>query len=513
MNDTQRVARLSADGQLRVEFMQSVLSEALAGQGRQRRRVWVENVWQQLGGSQCLMNKNAQTNMRQDAHAFFNRLDTLDAAGRFAVDRLEDDMAALFAAVDAAADGRLQLMTIHKSKGLEFDTVILPGLHKKSSGRDAPLLAWDTFALASGERLVAAPVNARRANKAEPTAYDFLQKLEQERKSNEEARVLYVAATRAVRRLHLVAGVRAGKESAPEDGTAFAPPLAGAPLARLWPTLMAARLPSGEGAPSAVTQDDGANVSDVTTDLATFVPQLVRQKNLPVRTHKAYPPSLLSSPLASPNATDIATDIFAAGTTTDALAAAIGTLTHAFLEQMAGQVDRWDEARLNGLQPAAASWLASRGWSSADASRGAARVVRMLHATVMSEAGRWLLAAHENAGAELALSKVGVGDTPHGTSIWGAENSLGTMNTMETRVIDRTFIDNGVRWIIDYKTADLGAQASDMEFVAHAERFRAQLKRYSALFNEESLPPQLAIFYVAHGKLVPLAQGFSHAND
>lgn len=508
MNDASRVARLSADGQLRVQFMRSVLHEALAGQGRQRRRVWVEHVWRQLGGPQCLMCGSSQKSMLQDAHAFFNRLDALDATGRFSVDSLEDDMAALFAAVDAAADGRLQLMTIHKSKGLEFDTVILPGLHKKSSMRDAPLLAWDTFALSSGERLVAAPVNTRRANKAEPTVYGFLQKLEEERKSNEEARVLYVAATRAVRRLHLVGGVWEAKERAADKGE-FAPPLAGTPLARLWPVLTAASPPGGEGARSAANQDDGARTSDWAIDLATFVPRLIRQKNLPARTPKADLSALLFSPLAAPDVTDI----FAAGTTTDALAAAIGTLTHAFLEQMAGQVDRWDEARLNGLQPVAASWLASRGWSSADAGHGAARVVRMLHTTVISEAGRWLLATHENAGAELALSKVGVGDTLHGASTLGAENLLGTIATTETRVIDRTFIDNGVRWIIDYKTADLGAQASDREFAAHAERFRAQLENYSALFHEEGLPLQLAIFYVAHGKLVPLEQGFSHASD
>lgn len=499
MNDARRVARLSADGQLRVQFMQSVLTGALAGQGRQRRRAWVENVWQQLGGPQCLISENAQANRLQDAHAFFNRLDTLDAAGRFAVDSLEDDMAALFAAVDAAADGRLQLMTIHKSKGLEFDTVILPGLHKKSSGRDAPLLAWDTFALTSGERLVAAPVNARRANKAEPTVYDFLQKLEQERKSNEEARVLYVAATRAVRRLHLVAGVWAGKEGTPGDGAELAPPLAGTPLGRLWPTLSASKLSLGEEDRSAVVQNVWANASDfdtdvasdVASDLATFVPQLVRQKNLPVRMLKPDSSvlSALSPPLTPPNTTDT----FAQETTTDALAAALGTLTHACLEQMAGQVDVWDEARLNGLQPAAESWLASRGWAPAEASRGAARVVAMLRTAVTSEAGRWLLAAHENAAAELALSKVGATDTAE---------SLGSM---ETRVVDRTFTDSGVRWIIDYKTADLGPQPSEAQFAAHAERFRAQLERYSHLFKGENLPQQLGIFYVAHGRLVRLA--------
>lgn len=495
MNDASRVARLSADGQLRVQFMQSVLNEALVRQGRQRRRVWVENVWQQLGGPQCLMHENSQKSMHQDAHAFFNRLDTLDAAGRFAVDSLEDDMAALFAAVDAAADGRLQLMTVHKSKGLEFDTVILPGLHKKSSGRDVPLLAWDTFALTSGERLVAAPVNARRANKDEPTVYDFLQKLEQERKSNEEARVLYVAATRAVRRLHLMAGVWESKEGTPGGGAGLAPPLAGTPLGRLWPTLSASKLFIGGEDRSAVAQDVWANASD----LATFVPQLVRQKNLPVRLLKADSPvlSALSSPLTLPNTTDT----FAQETTTDALAAALGTITHACLEQMAGQVDVWNEARLNGLQPAAESWLASRGWAPTEASRGAARVVAMLRTAVASEAGRWLLAAHDNAAAELALSKVGATDTAE------------SMGLMETRVIDRTFTDSGVRWIIDYKTADLGPQPSEVQFATHAERFRTQLERYSHLFLGENLPQQLGIFYVAHGRLIRLTRHSCRAED
>jgi ATP-dependent exoDNAse (exonuclease V) beta subunit len=109
-------------------------------------------------------------------------------------------MGRLFAAPDAQADGRLQLMTVHKAKGLEFDTVILPGLHRVLRGNDPPLLAWDSFPLASGERLVAAPVNPRRAGSAQqPTLYDFLQRMERERSRNEEARVLYVAATRAVR--------------------------------------------------------------------------------------------------------------------------------------------------------------------------------------------------------------------------------------------------------------------------------------------------------------------------
>lgn len=463
MNDAARLARLGEDGQKRVRHARAVLAEALAGQGRQRRRVWVEDVWKKLGGPLCL----AHDNERLDAQAFFNRLDALDAAGRFAGDSLEDDMAGLFAAADAQADGRLQLMTIHKSKGLEFDTVILPGLHRKPSGRDAPLLAWDTFALAEGERLVAAPVNARRADKGGPTVYDFLQKLEKDRKSNEEARVLYVAATRAVRCLHLVGAVFCDGTG---EGKDISPPPAASPLGRLWPALEAEFVAAGRGA---IKQGSALGVMADKSGLAAFVPQLVRQANPQV-------PAAWQAPAFAIG------PVFGQEAATDALAAALGTLTHVCLEQIAGQAEAWDEARLARLQPAAERWLASRGWPQAEAANGAARVVALLRTALHSEAGRWLLRAREGAAAELALSKVGAG------------------GTAETRVVDRSFVDAGVRWIIDYKTADLGPQAGVAELAAHAERFRAQLETYALLFADEALPQQLAIFYVAHGALVKL---------
>lgn len=45
----------------------------------------------------------------------------------------------LYAQPDSEADQRLQIMTIHKSKGLEFDVVIVPGLNRKSRNDDAPM--------------------------------------------------------------------------------------------------------------------------------------------------------------------------------------------------------------------------------------------------------------------------------------------------------------------------------------------------------------------------------------
>jgi len=93
MNDVDRIGRLSADGRRRLVHVREVLAEALAGQGRQRRRRWVEDAWKKLGGPACLGGATEAA----DAQAYFNRLDALDAAGRFVLDSLEDDMDRLYA--------------------------------------------------------------------------------------------------------------------------------------------------------------------------------------------------------------------------------------------------------------------------------------------------------------------------------------------------------------------------------------------------------------------------------
>jgi ATP-dependent exoDNAse (exonuclease V) beta subunit len=407
-----------------------------------------------------------------DAQAFFNRLDALDAAGRFVLDSLEDDMGRLFAAPDAQADGRLQLMTVHKSKGLEFDTVILPGLHREPLARDTPLLAWDSFPLAMGERLVAAPVNRRSGNKSgEPTVYDFLQRMERERSRNEEARVLYVAATRAVRRLHLV-----GVAFRDEQGSLVAP-RAASPLARLWPAVEAvfdaaiavtcprSGIPGTQSEPAPTFVPDG--------ELKDFVPQLMRLK-APVVPPEWCAPALPSPPAGSHEET------------ADPLAAAVGTLTHAVLELIAADPEAWSVACVGERQPGFERWLTSRGWSAADARSGASRAAAMLATTLASADGQWVLRRRTDASAELALARVGAG------------------GTAETRVVDRCFVENGVRWIIDYKTVDLGAAADGVRLQAHAARYQPQLESYSALFADEGLPRRLAVFYVAHGVLASL---------
>jgi len=136
-----------------------------------------------------------------------------------------------------------------------------------------------------------------------------------------------------------------------------------------------------------------------------------------------------------------------------------------------------------------ALWLTQRGHSGAAAKQGALQAAAILQTTLASAAGRWVLQSRPDSAAELAVARL--------TGEHDREN-------VATHIVDRCFVEDGQRWIIDYKTTQLND--ADMALTGHAERYRHQLERYASLFEAEGLPQRLAIFYAAHGRLVELAE-------
>ena len=138
-----------------------------------------------------------------DAESLFQLVERLAPHGAIDMAALEAGIARLFAAPDAAGeDGAVEIMTMHKSKGLQFETVILYGLHRAPRGDQAPLVRFEQNA----DRVLFGPVKPRAETEADPVSR-YLGAREARRASYEVDRLLYVAATRARKRLHLVGHV------------------------------------------------------------------------------------------------------------------------------------------------------------------------------------------------------------------------------------------------------------------------------------------------------------------
>jgi len=463
LQDESRLARLSDEGRQRLCHLRAVIEMAFAQRGRQHPRRWLEGVWLMLGGPRCLEAPEALA----DVEAFFRLVDKLAAARNLNAETLAAQTAELFAPPDALAGDGVQMMTIHKSKGLEFETVILPGLHRSTGGNDSSLLLWDEVAGADGhEHLLVAPMKAKGAGNGQPTTYDYLKKLEAERGAHEDERLLYVAATRAIRRLHLV-GVALADEKK-DDG--LKAPAAGTLLNLLWPGVAQPVFVAALG-------DELAPATSISTiDPATFVPPLVRLVEV------GLPGALQTLPTGwrqTDNAVEL--DDSASG---HSLEAAVGTLVHRCLELIAQQgLAQWPVSRIHGLLPAYRRWLLGQGVGAGDTDAAAAEVVMAVVTTLASESGRWVLAEHPEAAAEQAWSSAGE-------------------NAAVNHVIDRIFVADGCRWIIDYKTVRLPESA----LAQRAEAFRPQLERYAALFKDDSRPLRLAIYFPLQGKLFELSR-------
>ncbi len=100
----------------------------------------VRETWWLLGGPACVSTAADHA----DAESFFDHLAQHEERTRSVADiaAFEASLVRLYAAPDTQASDRLQVMTIHRAKGLEFDYVIVPGLDRVTMGDDAQLMQW-----------------------------------------------------------------------------------------------------------------------------------------------------------------------------------------------------------------------------------------------------------------------------------------------------------------------------------------------------------------------------------
>jgi ATP-dependent helicase/nuclease subunit A len=430
---------LTPDGAQRLIRARPLLLGAWHQRERESRAHLVERTWLALGGA------SACANASELAHAkrFLAALDEEDRKrlrGRpLDLDALMDRLYA----VDPAQPGAVSLMTIHGAKGLEFDHVFVVGVGRRGRGDEARLLNWLELPREHGpDHLLMAPIRYRGDDDAEADAINaYLGLLHKERARAERTRLAYVALTRARRSMHLFVHPVAKDNEGERVYRAGANTL----LDNLWPAigpaigeLTAVDAPAEE-IPPAATQ--------------------TRQR-LPAKFAAAIAPDdvLARGELVPLSGEEDPIEFSWARQT----ARRVGTVVHETLERFA-RAPLPSLAELPRLRPRLVSRLEALGVEPERAREGAELALRALAGTLSDERGRWLFdPAHAEAGSEVALSGV------RGGHIVNA-------------VIDRTFVADGVRWVVDFKTSP--HEGGDLETFLSEEvkRYEAQLQRYAHL--------------------------------
>jgi ATP-dependent helicase/nuclease subunit A len=448
--------RLSEEGRVRLTRTAAVLEAALAERGRWPLRIWIERTWNALGGPATL----ARAEDLADAESYFDRLEEIETSSDLEdVARLEEQLFRLFADSRFAGQARVEVMTIHAAKGLEFDTVIVPGLQRPLAVGSRELLRWARVAGPRGG-MILAPVKPEGGD-PDPI-YRWMELMERRRTQRERARLLYVAATRAKRELHLLGNVTAKER----DGRmVLNDPHRGTMLWMLWKAV-------------AGKFDDAEPSAPAPPTYRPAPPQKLRRLPLAWRA-----PHI--EPVAQTGSADLV-DIDAQRPVFDWVSQVsrhVGTLVHRELDRLChADATRPSASSLHGARPRLMAELAELGVPPERSAAACDRVIAAMESTLADPRGRWLLGIESDireASSELALSGVVEGRILEG-------------------VIDRTFVDAaGVRWIVDFKTSSHEGGGLDRFLDEEVERYRAQLQRYATLMRSFSpgQPVKAALYF------------------
>jgi ATP-dependent helicase/nuclease subunit A len=411
--------------QPRLSRVVSVLKPALENRLRGTLRDGVEGVWLALGGPACV----ADATDLEDAGIFFDELERLEEAGELAdFGALAESLDKLYALPDVEAGPEaVEIMTIHKAKGLEFDTVIVPGLDRAPRSGRKPLFAWRSLA---GGRLLLAPIDETGGDK-EPL-YQYVRQLDREAEDIEAGRLFYVAATRAESRLHLLGCVKVD-----EDGVVKMPSRRSL-LGLAWAAVgERVRLPA---AVSAAEVEASLPVGELRRLPSDFV-----MPEIPAGAEWAAPEEGREEE----------------GPPFDWAKERVrlaGIVVHAWLQRIAGDELRgWDAKRIDSLRERFVADLRQRGVAPGDLAHAAGIVVSALKNALADERGRWLLGPHPQARSEYRLR-----------------------NRERRFRIDRFFVDtHGVKWVVDYKTSEHEGGGLEVFLDQQRERYASQLDGYA----------------------------------
>lgn len=154
---------------------------------------WVKGLWAAVGGPACY-----DVAALSDIDEILKLIDRIsDGSQNVDIDLLEEKLTAKYVDQSHQTPSHIgsgvQLMTIHQSKGLEFDAVILPELQSSARRRDQEILNWHE-SMQLGKPMLMLGAKTQNPDK---TIYAYINSILQNKETHELKRLFYVAMTRA----------------------------------------------------------------------------------------------------------------------------------------------------------------------------------------------------------------------------------------------------------------------------------------------------------------------------
>ena len=445
LHHPQKLAKLSEEGQKRLQMFSTIMRETLQQKQKVPLASLVQWAWQQLGGEACLQSISVN-----DLSVVWGLIRDLEAGGDIEkLGDLDSALNGLYAQTNIIQQDNEQqviVSTMHKSKGLQYDTVILPGLSRKGPNPDKDILRWAEIIDSVGqEKLLLAALDGTQQKN---THYHYLQTLEKQRDIHEQLRLLYVACTRAETHLHLTGVFYHDNKT----GDLKARNLKNSLISGVWPEVQREFFLEGSG------DDPNEGFEDAPPDQSLH--RLPSDFTLKTGSDVNWQPIRKSR--SKTKEKDISYE-WASYT-----AQATGIVLHDWLEHHG---DNMLECNIDELQKQ--RWRAEFQSMSLEPQQIQSAVKRLCIAieNMQSDArAKWIFAesSHRFIENEYAISTVENADIQH-------------------HRIDRTFVDkDGTRWIIDYKSTthfDSDVEAF-IDQQIQERGYKDQLMRYANAFSQ-----------------------------
>jgi ATP-dependent exoDNAse (exonuclease V) beta subunit len=431
INNIDNTSRLDKNSARRLRSFVEVIRENIQYRGRISHRYFVEGIWRQLNGEKSMVDSNDIQNI----DLFLELLE--EASEILSIDfiKLERLIENKFISKTSIQKNSIKFLTIQRSKGLEFDHVIIPNLNKRTRNEESDLVLYDKSTLSI------------KNPGSDKNLHSYHAYKERKRLDNEKIRLLYVAMTRAKNKCYLIGTVKKeGDLVIPNSGTF---------MNILWPFF------SDKFTEIATPEDENS--------FEKFIPKLRRLNDNFYSGDKRYKRSIDTEELSFcyPN---MSTDI----------QRFTGNIVHKYLEIIVKKQLDIDKILCNKLDYTESLYL-GKNFKKKDIKIGLNLVKKSLEMLKKTSDGRWILNRYLADNSEVSYL-------------------LESNNTTTQHIPDRSFIENDIQWIIDYKTPFSPIKNLAVE----AKKHLPQLRSYETIFKENKRVIQKAIYFAPQGKLIKL---------